>query len=199
MPYDHPAALGALGATGTRAANVIARDADLVIAVGTRLGDFTTASRTAFQDPGAAPDRPQRGRRSTPTSWARSRSWATPAPGSRRWPRRSPAIASTPAIPSWPRGSTASGTPRWGGSTPAGTGRRPRPQVIGAVNDSARAARRGRLRGREHARRPAQALAHARPQGLPRRVRLLVHGLRGGRRPGREAGRSRPRGAGDGR
>ena len=52
MPYDHAAALGALGATGTRAANVIARDADLVIAVGTRLGDFTTASRTAFQDPG---------------------------------------------------------------------------------------------------------------------------------------------------
>jgi 3D-(3,5/4)-trihydroxycyclohexane-1,2-dione acylhydrolase (decyclizing) len=52
MPYDHPGALGALGATGTRGANVIARDADLVIAVGTRLGDFTTASRTAFQDTG---------------------------------------------------------------------------------------------------------------------------------------------------
>jgi 3D-(3,5/4)-trihydroxycyclohexane-1,2-dione acylhydrolase (decyclizing) len=52
LPYDHPAALGAVGATGTRAANVVARDADLVIAVGTRLGDFTTASRTAFQDPG---------------------------------------------------------------------------------------------------------------------------------------------------
>jgi 3D-(3,5/4)-trihydroxycyclohexane-1,2-dione acylhydrolase (decyclizing) len=52
LPYDHPSALGALGATGTRAANVVARDADLVIAVGTRLGDFTTASRTAFQDPG---------------------------------------------------------------------------------------------------------------------------------------------------
>ncbi|HEY3764608.1 MAG TPA: 3D-(3,5/4)-trihydroxycyclohexane-1,2-dione acylhydrolase (decyclizing), partial [Gaiellales bacterium] len=51
MPYDHPSALGAVGATGTRAANVIARDADLVIAVGTRLGDFTTASRTAFQHP----------------------------------------------------------------------------------------------------------------------------------------------------
>jgi 3D-(3,5/4)-trihydroxycyclohexane-1,2-dione acylhydrolase (decyclizing) len=52
MPYDHPGALGAIGATGTRAANIVARDADLVIAVGTRLGDFTTASRTAFQDPG---------------------------------------------------------------------------------------------------------------------------------------------------
>jgi 3D-(3,5/4)-trihydroxycyclohexane-1,2-dione acylhydrolase (decyclizing) len=52
MPYDHPGALGAVGATVTRAANLVAREADLVIAVGTRLGDFTTASRTAFQDPG---------------------------------------------------------------------------------------------------------------------------------------------------
>ena len=54
LPYDHPGALGAVGATGTRAANLVARDADLVIAIGTRLGDFTTASRTAFQDPGRA-------------------------------------------------------------------------------------------------------------------------------------------------
>ena len=51
MPYDHPAALGAIGATGTRAANLIARDADLVLGVGTRFTDFTTASRTAFQHP----------------------------------------------------------------------------------------------------------------------------------------------------
>ena len=51
MPYDHPGALGALGATGTRAANVVARDADLVLGVGTRFTDFTTASRTAFQHP----------------------------------------------------------------------------------------------------------------------------------------------------
>ncbi len=51
LPYDHPGALGAVGATGTRAANLVARDADVVIAIGTRLGDFTTASRTAFQDP----------------------------------------------------------------------------------------------------------------------------------------------------
>jgi 3D-(3,5/4)-trihydroxycyclohexane-1,2-dione acylhydrolase (decyclizing) len=51
LPYDHPSALGAIGATGTLAANELARDADLVLAVGTRLSDFTTASRTAFQDP----------------------------------------------------------------------------------------------------------------------------------------------------
>jgi 3D-(3,5/4)-trihydroxycyclohexane-1,2-dione acylhydrolase (decyclizing) len=51
MPYDHPLALGAIGATGTFAANRAAREADLVIGVGTRYTDFTTASKTAFQNP----------------------------------------------------------------------------------------------------------------------------------------------------
>jgi 3D-(3,5/4)-trihydroxycyclohexane-1,2-dione acylhydrolase (decyclizing) len=52
LRYDHPQSLGAVGATGTTAANEVARDADLVIGVGTRWSDFTTASRSAFQDPG---------------------------------------------------------------------------------------------------------------------------------------------------
>jgi 3D-(3,5/4)-trihydroxycyclohexane-1,2-dione acylhydrolase (decyclizing) len=49
LVYDHPACLGAIGSTGTTAANAIARDADVVIGVGTRYSDFTTASRTAFR------------------------------------------------------------------------------------------------------------------------------------------------------
>jgi 3D-(3,5/4)-trihydroxycyclohexane-1,2-dione acylhydrolase (decyclizing) len=49
---DHPSSLGAVGATGTAAANRLAHDADLVIGVGTRWSDFTTASKSAFQDPG---------------------------------------------------------------------------------------------------------------------------------------------------
>jgi 3D-(3,5/4)-trihydroxycyclohexane-1,2-dione acylhydrolase (decyclizing) len=52
LPWDHPQNLEALGATGTPGANIVAREADLVIAVGTRLSDFTTASKTAFQDAG---------------------------------------------------------------------------------------------------------------------------------------------------
>jgi 3D-(3,5/4)-trihydroxycyclohexane-1,2-dione acylhydrolase (decyclizing) len=48
---DHPLALGAVGSTGTAAANRLARDADLVIGIGTRWSDFTTASKSAFQDP----------------------------------------------------------------------------------------------------------------------------------------------------
>jgi len=52
MPFDDPLALGAIGTTGTPGANVTARAADLVIGVGTRYSDFTTASKTAFQDKG---------------------------------------------------------------------------------------------------------------------------------------------------
>jgi 3D-(3,5/4)-trihydroxycyclohexane-1,2-dione acylhydrolase (decyclizing) len=49
LPFDHPGALGAIGATGGLAANRVAAEADLVIGVGTRYSDFTTASKTAFQ------------------------------------------------------------------------------------------------------------------------------------------------------
>jgi 3D-(3,5/4)-trihydroxycyclohexane-1,2-dione acylhydrolase (decyclizing) len=51
LPYDHPLALGAMGVTGTPGANIMAREADLVIGIGTRYSDFTTASQTAFQNP----------------------------------------------------------------------------------------------------------------------------------------------------
>jgi 3D-(3,5/4)-trihydroxycyclohexane-1,2-dione acylhydrolase (decyclizing) len=51
LRFDHPASLGALGATGSTAANEVARDADLVIGIGTRWSDFTTASNSMFQNP----------------------------------------------------------------------------------------------------------------------------------------------------
>jgi 3D-(3,5/4)-trihydroxycyclohexane-1,2-dione acylhydrolase (decyclizing) len=51
LASDHPLSLGAVGATGTSAANAMAREADVVIGVGTRWSDFTTASQSAFQDP----------------------------------------------------------------------------------------------------------------------------------------------------
>jgi 3D-(3,5/4)-trihydroxycyclohexane-1,2-dione acylhydrolase (decyclizing) len=54
LRYDLPSALGAIGVTGTFAANRIAEDADLVIGVGTRWTDFTTASKTAFRNPDVA-------------------------------------------------------------------------------------------------------------------------------------------------
>jgi 3D-(3,5/4)-trihydroxycyclohexane-1,2-dione acylhydrolase (decyclizing) len=51
LSWDHPANLGGIGATGSAAANRLAADADLVIGIGTRYSDFTTASRSAFQHP----------------------------------------------------------------------------------------------------------------------------------------------------
>lgn len=50
LPFDHPLNLGAVGATGSPAANHFARRADVVIGIGTRYSDFTTASRTIFQN-----------------------------------------------------------------------------------------------------------------------------------------------------
>src|SRR6185436_13013204 len=51
LPFDHPQNLGAIGVTGTFGANIMAREADLIIGIGTRYSDFTTASKTAFQNP----------------------------------------------------------------------------------------------------------------------------------------------------
>ncbi len=52
LPYDHPLNMGAIGATGTTAANEIAAGADVIIGIGTRYSDFTTASKTVWQHPG---------------------------------------------------------------------------------------------------------------------------------------------------
>lgn len=51
LAYDNPQNLGAIGVTGTAGANALASEADLVVCIGTRLTDFTTASKTAFQHP----------------------------------------------------------------------------------------------------------------------------------------------------
>jgi 3D-(3,5/4)-trihydroxycyclohexane-1,2-dione acylhydrolase (decyclizing) len=51
LAYDHAQCVGAVGATGTSSANRLAHDADLVIGIGTRYSDFTTASMTAFENP----------------------------------------------------------------------------------------------------------------------------------------------------
>ncbi|TXK80339.1 3D-(3,5/4)-trihydroxycyclohexane-1,2-dione acylhydrolase (decyclizing) [Paenibacillus sp. N3.4] len=51
LPWNHPLQVGAVGVTGTLAANLIAKDADLIIGVGTRYSDFTTSSKSAFGHP----------------------------------------------------------------------------------------------------------------------------------------------------
>lgn len=51
LPWNHGQNVGPVGAIGGLAANRLARDADLIVAIGTRLGDFVTASKTSFQNP----------------------------------------------------------------------------------------------------------------------------------------------------
>ena len=51
LPWNHPLNVGAIGVTGAAAANELAAQADLIVAIGTRLQDFTTASHTLFQNP----------------------------------------------------------------------------------------------------------------------------------------------------
>ena len=53
LPWTHPCSVGAIGVTGTESANATARTADLILAVGTRLQDFTTGSWSLFQNPEA--------------------------------------------------------------------------------------------------------------------------------------------------
>ncbi len=53
LPWTHPCSAGAIGVTGAESANAIARTADLILAVGTRLQDFTTGSWSLFQNPEA--------------------------------------------------------------------------------------------------------------------------------------------------
>lgn len=54
VPWDHPCAVGGLGSTGSAAANALAAEADVVLGIGTRYSDFTTASHTVFGNPDVA-------------------------------------------------------------------------------------------------------------------------------------------------
>jgi 3D-(3,5/4)-trihydroxycyclohexane-1,2-dione acylhydrolase (decyclizing) len=51
LPHDHPLNMGAIGVTGTSAANALAGEADVILVIGTRLQDFTTGSWTLFRNP----------------------------------------------------------------------------------------------------------------------------------------------------
>jgi 3D-(3,5/4)-trihydroxycyclohexane-1,2-dione acylhydrolase (decyclizing) len=51
LAWDHPGAVGGVGSTGSPVANALAREADVILGIGTRYSDFTTASRTAFRNP----------------------------------------------------------------------------------------------------------------------------------------------------
>ena len=164
LPFDHPLNLGAIGVTGTPGANIAAREADLVIAIGTRLSDFTTASKTAFQNPRRALHQHQRGRVRRVQARAVCRWWRDARAALEQL---AAALAGYRARPGVSRARARIGSERWEAETDrlytSGTARRSaRAKSIGAVNRASRpqdvvVCAAGSLPGR-----PAQALAHAR-------------------------------------
>ncbi len=200
LPYGHPLALGAIGATGTRAANLVARDADLVLGIGTRYADFTTASRTAFQHTDVQVVNINVGARDA----AKLAGCALVGDARATLEQLDLGTRGAPRLRAL-RGACQRRLVRGVGRRGRSPGRRSRGRAPDAgPGDRSGQRRRGRdgrdgVRGRQHAGRPPQAVAAPPSHGLPRRVRLLVHGLRGGRRTGRAPRRAGPRGLRDGR
>ena len=124
LPWDHPQAVGGVGSTGSPVANALAREADVVIGVGTRYSDFTTASRTAFQRPGRPVRQPQRRRASTRPSSGRDARRRRPG-GPRRAARRPRRLPRRPGNVGRHRVEPRSSTRR---STSATSRSRPRPR-----------------------------------------------------------------------
>jgi 3D-(3,5/4)-trihydroxycyclohexane-1,2-dione acylhydrolase (decyclizing) len=128
---EHPLNIGPVGVTGSDSANAIAEKADVIIAVGTRLQDFTTGSWTAFDK--AAKLHPSMPPGTTRPSTCRCRWWATRNSGSRLWMRRLAATRHRRTGPLSRRLSARLGTPMCDN---VAHGNRPNSyaQAIGVVN-----------------------------------------------------------------
>ena len=168
LTYDHPQSVGAIGATGTTAANALARTADVVIGVGTRWSDFTTASRTAFAVDGV------RFINCNIASYDAAKHAGASVVGDARavLEQLDEALGGWSVDPSYRAEATARAE-EWDRTVERAysLGHLPLPaqsEVIGAVNFDERAERRRRLRRWVDARRPPQAVADPRPEGLPR-------------------------------
>ena len=190
LTHDHPCYAGPIGVIGCEAANRLAAEADVVVAVGTRLQDFTTGSWSVFRNPACASSA-STPPASTPASTGRCRSSATPG-------RRSSSSTPRSATGARRRGGRRGSPPRW---PSCGTyldrlaeprrraaDVRPGRRAPSAPGDRARLRphRVGRL-----PRRAQQRLAIHGVRDVRLRVRLLVHGLRAERWMGRGDGSRR--------
>ena len=130
--WDHPQAVGGVGSTGSPVANALAREADVVIGVGTRYSDFTTASRTAFQHPGV------RFVNLNVAAARRGQARGRDARGRRpRGPRRARAPPSTATAPHRDRGTPPTGTASSTRRSTSATSRCPaQTEVLGALNEA---------------------------------------------------------------
>ena len=172
LRWDHPLNLGAVGVTGTFAANRIAKEADLVIGIGTRYSDFTTRVQDRLAEPGRPLHQHQRHRvRRGQASW--------PAGGGRRpgrrWRNWADMLAGYAVDPAYRAEATAAAR-RLGRRGAAHLRHPPEPAAQPGRADR-RAQRRLRSRrdhaerGRLDAGRPAQAVAGDASQELPPGIR----------------------------
>lgn len=184
LPWDHPLNAGAIGVTGSPAANALAHDADCVIAVGTRLQDFTTGSNTLF---------------------ARARVIGINANAFDALKHRATIVQADARLALEALGARLEGwraDAAWTARAHARAGaavRRRRDRRRAALGARFGRARHRRVRGGHAARRAAQAVARGGAGRLSRRIRLFVHGLRDRGRARREAREARARGDRDGR
>ena len=191
LPHDHPLNLGAIGVTGTGAANALARQADLVLAVGTRLQDFTTGSWALFADPACRIV----GLNMQAFDAGKHRALPLVADAKAGLAALDAALGGWAAPPAGParRGAASAAWLEDGSTLHRGRPTRPcRATRRSSAPCSAQPAERRRgLRRRRPAGRTAQAVAGRRARRLPHGIRLFLHGLRDRRRARRQARRAR--------
>ena len=185
LAYDNPLNLGAIGVTGTEGANILARETDLVIGIGTRYSDFTSASKTAFGRDGV------RFININVAEFDAYKHNALPLVGDARVTLDElldllPGYATDAAYQQRARAYNAA----WDAEVhriynleheplaEPGRGHRHGQLAVGG-------GRHGALRRGQHAGRPAQTLADAQPPRLQPGIRLFDHGLRDRWRHGR--------------
>jgi 3D-(3,5/4)-trihydroxycyclohexane-1,2-dione acylhydrolase (decyclizing) len=137
LAWDHPQAVGALGVTGSSAANALAAEADVVLAVGTRLTDFASGSRALFQ----APDLALVGLNVQPFDAGKHGALPVVADAGRGLDELSQALGGWTAPAAW-REAARARTAEWAravdrATAPAAAAPPTEAQVIGAVNRAA--------------------------------------------------------------
>ena len=187
IPASHKLSVGSIGVTGTSAANALAAEADLILAVGTRLQDFTTGSWDLFRNP----ERRIVGLNVQPFDAHKHRALPLVADARAGLEELSAALAGWHTDAGWQQ-AIASRSRRLGRGSRQGHRPDQHRAAVGRAGDRCRPAlghpRHGRRqRLRRASRRTAQALARGAARRLSHGIRLFLHGLRDRRRHRRQA------------
>ncbi len=194
LPDTHRLNLGAIGVTGTAAANQLAERADLILAVGTRLSDFTTGSWALFRNPA----RRLIGLNVQQFDATKHHALPLVADAQAGLEALSAALSGHTTPAAWGRAAAealAAWHPQAAAATAPSNAALPSDaQVIGAVQRSAGDGCHRGVRGRRSAGRAAQAVACREARFVSSGIWLFLHGIRNRRRAGGEAGAAGCRG-----